>query len=346
LNLRTKAAAYGIAGVVLATAAIIAGANLGAITPATSGALSVMLTDPPNIPQGVTAVYITYDYVGLHAAGFGQGDWVTLDAQGTLETLGLANISETITNANIPAVNYDEIAFEISGAAVEFLGVNYSATVNGGRLIATLPGGLAINPSKASVVLLDLLPTVLNLGDRSSPQFVIAAGVKALPVPDTEVSPAMTVVKNKTPLAGNSWSQPLMAGRAGNVTISRISLSSDSLSFEATNRGSQPFVLRMLVISPTSQVATAGAATGALSNSFVFVVESNGTLRILHTDDVGPTQSVLESAGYTLAPGASVHFTYSGPIATVRQGAIITKGTSCYVFVVGQIVPAQTVDAD
>jgi len=346
LNLRTRVAAYGIAGVVLATAAIIAGADLGAIAPATSGALSVMLTDPPNIPQGVTAVYITYDYVGLHAAGFGQGDWVTLNAQGSLETLGLANISETITNANIPALNYDEIAFEISSAAVEFRGVNYSATVNGGRLIATLPGGLAINPSKTSVVLLDLLPTVLNLGDRASPQFVIAAGVKALPVPQTEVSPAMTVVKNKIPLTGNPWSQPLMAARAGNITIGKISLSSNSLSFEATNRGSQPFVLRMLVISPTSQVATAGAATGALSNSFVFVVEANGTLQILHADGVGPTQSLLESAGYTLAPGASIHFDYSGQISTVRQATLITKGTPCFVFVVGQIVPAQTVDSD
>jgi hypothetical protein len=93
-----------------------------------------MLTDPPNIPQGVSAVYITYDYLGLHAAGFGQGDWVTLEAQGTLETLGLVNISETITNANIPALNYDQIAFEIASAKVEFHGVNYSATVNGGRL--------------------------------------------------------------------------------------------------------------------------------------------------------------------------------------------------------------------
>jgi len=346
LNLRIRVAAYGIAGVVLATAAIIAGANLGAITPATSGTLSVMLTDPANIPQGVTGVYITYDYLGLHAAGFGQGVWETLGAQGTLETLGLVNISETITNANIPALNYDQIGFEISSAAVEFHGVNYSATVNGGRLIATLPGGLAINPSKTSVVLLDFLPTVLNLGDRASPRFVIAAGVKALPVPESEVSPSMTVLQNKIPLAGNSWSQPLMAARVGNVTISGISLSSSSLSFEATNHGSQPFVLRMLVISPTSQVATAAAATGALWNSFVFVVDSNGTLQTLHTDDVGPTQSVLEGSGYTLAPGVSFHFSYSGPLATVRQGTPVTRGTSYFVFIVGQIVPAQTVDAD
>jgi hypothetical protein len=347
LNLRTKVAAYGIAGVVLATAAIIAGANLGVITPATSGVLSVMLTDPPtNIPQGVTAVYITYDYLGLHPAGFGEGDWYTLGAQGTLETLGLVNISETISSKNIPALNYDQIAFEISNAEVEFHGVNYSATVNGGRIIATMPGGLAISPSKISVVLLDILPTVLNLGDRASPRLVIAAGVKALPVPENEVSPSMAVVQNKTPLAGHAWSQPLMAAHSGNVTVNEVFLASKSLSFQATNRGSEPFVLRMVVIAPTSQVATAAVATEALSNSFVFVVDSNGTLQILHTDDVGPTQSVLENTGYTLAPGASVHFSYSGTVSTVRQGIPVSKGTSYFVFIVGQTVPAQTVDAD
>jgi hypothetical protein len=348
LNLRTRAAAYGIAGVVLATAAIIAGTNLGVITPAASGALSVMLTDPPNIPQGVTAVYITYDYLGLHPAGFGQGDWVTLPAQGTLETLGLVNISETITNANPPALNYDQIAFEISSAEVEFHGVNYSATVNGGRLVATMPGGLAINPSKTSVVLLDIQPTVLNLGDRPSPRFVIAAGVKALPVPQSEVVPSMTVLQNKIPLAGHSWSQPLVAAHSGNVTISEVFLTSNAFSFEATNHGSEPFVLRMVVVAPTSQVATAAAATGALADSFVFAVDSNGTLQIVHTDVLGTetVQSVLESAGYTLAPGASVHFSYSGTVTTVRPGTSIARGTSCYVFVVGQTVPAQTIDAD
>jgi len=346
LSLRTRAAAYGIAGVVLATAAIIAGANLGVITPATSGALSVMLTDPPNIPQGVTAVYITYDYLGLHPAGFGQGDWITLGSQGTLETLGLVNISETISDANIPVLNYDQIAFEISSAKVDFHGVNYSATVNGGRLVATVPGGLAITPSKTSVVLLDLVPTVLNLGDRLSPRIVIAAGVKALPVPQGEVSPSMSVLQSKTPLAGHSWSQPLAAAHAGNVTIGGISLSSNSLSFQVTNHGSDPFILRMVVVSPASQAVTAVAAMGALSDSFVFVVDSNGTLQSLHADDVGPTQSVLENAGYTLAPGASVHFSYSGPVGTVRQGTPVSRGMSYFVFIVGQTVPAQTVDAD
>ncbi|HMD78908.1 MAG TPA: hypothetical protein VKF39_02875, partial [Nitrososphaerales archaeon] len=145
-----------------------------------------------------------------------------------------------------------------------------------------------------------------------------------------------------------SWSQPLMAAHSGNVTINEVLLASSSFSFEATNRGSDPFVLRMVVIAPTSQVATAAAATGALSNSFVFAVDSNGTLQTVHSDDMGmgPVQSVLETAGYTLAPGASVHFSYSGTVTTVRLGTSIAKGTSYFVFVVGQTVPAQTVDAD
>ena len=175
---------------------------------------------------------------------------------------------------------------------------------------------------------------------------MIAAGVKALPVPEDEVSPSMSVLQGKTPLAGHSWSLPLTAARSGNVMVSEIFLASQSLSFQVTNDGSDPYVLRMVVVAPTSAVATAAIATADLSNSFVFVVDSNGTLQTLHTNNMGPMQSALENVGYTLAPGASAHFSYSGPLSTARQETPVSKGTSYFVFIVGQIVPAQTVNAD
>jgi hypothetical protein len=102
----------------------------------------------------------------------------------------------------------------------------------------------------------------------------------------------------------------------------------------------------LVVIAPVSPAATVAAATEALSSSFVFYVEPNGTLQILHTDDTELSQSVLSDAGYDLAPGATVQFSFTGAITTVAHGAPISKGTSYNVFVVGQAVSPQAVAAD
>jgi hypothetical protein len=307
-----------------------------------------MLTDPANVPRGVSAVYVTYGNLGLHAAGLGQDVWVPLGGQGTLETLGLVNFSQTISSTNVPALQYDQVAFEISDAKVDFHGVNYSATVNGGRLIASIPGGLTITSSKIAAVVVDILPTVLNLGDKATPHLLITAGVKALPVPQSEVSNTMTVLQNRFSLAGHTWSQPLTNVHAGNVSVSGISLTPNSFSFTAVNHGADTVDLKMVVISPVSQAATASApdVTEALSGSFVFVVLQNGTLQLVHTDDSELSNLVPDNAGYDLAPGATAHFTFSGAITSVAQGIAISKGTPYNVLVLGQAEPIQTVAAN
>ncbi len=228
---------------------------------------------------------------------------------------------------------------------MEFNGVNYSATVNGGRLVAWVPGGLRINPSKVTAVVMDILPTVLNLGDSASPHLVIAAGVRALPVPPTEVTNSMTVLQSKLSLAGHAWSAPLTVVHSGNVSISAVSLTSNSFSFQATNHGSQAVDLRTVVVVPKSPGTTAAAATDALSNSFVFIVESDGSLQIVHSNDTNLASTVLENSGYNLAPGATVRFSFSGGVTTVGGEVPLTHGTAYFMYVVGQAVPAQTVAA-
>ena len=154
MNVQAKAAAYGIVGLALAGVVILSGTAIGVLNPssggfnpASPGLLSILLTDPPSVPEGVTAVYINYSGLALHAKGLGDGGWVTVAGQGTLETLGLVNISQTLTSGNVPSGTYNLLAFNITSAEVEYLGTNYSATVNSGRLIVPILGGLTVNSS-------------------------------------------------------------------------------------------------------------------------------------------------------------------------------------------------------
>ena len=182
--------AYGIAGLVLAGAVIFSGSALGLLNASSSGVLSVLLADPPSVPDGVSAVYLAYSGIAVHAEGFGNNSgWVSIPGQGTINSTELfsLNLSQTISNAVVPSLTYNLVALDITGASVDFMGINYSATVNTGRLTVPFEGGLKVNSSSLAAGLIDIQPTILNLGTPSNPNFTLAAGAKALQVQSGDV---------------------------------------------------------------------------------------------------------------------------------------------------------------
>lgn len=329
---------------VLAGAVVFSGSALGLLNVSPSGVLSVLLTDPPTVPDGVSAVYVTYSSVAVHAEGFGGAGWVTVSGTGTIDTMSLVNLSQTISSGAIPSLTYDLIRFNISAASVDFMGTNYSATVGSGTLTVPFVGGLRVNSSLPAAALIDIHPTVLDLGTRSTPDFTLAAGAMALQVPSGEVSSTMKAIGHTFQLQGHGWFQSFTAHHSEDLASSGPTLSSTSLSFSATNSGPDPVVVRMVVVTPASN---GNGMHGALDSpgGAVFAVESDGSLRLL-SGTPGHAGPMLGESGYTLAPGATFQFTYSGPIASLLGGREITSGASYYVMVVGSVtLSVQTVVA-
>jgi hypothetical protein len=333
LRLRAKAAAYGIAGAVIAGAVIFSGSALGLLNPNAIGTLSILLTDPPSVPTGVTAVYITYSDLAVHAVGFGDSGWVNIPGQGTIDTLGLVNLSRTISSSEIPALTYDLVRFSISKASVDFMGKNYTMTVNSGQLTVAFVGGLKVNSTTAAAAIVDISPTVLDLGNGNSPSFTMAAGAHALQVPSGEVKESMKAVGDEDSLEGRGWFQSFRSSHTDNLTVSGVTLSPDSLTFTALNPGSDPLTIRMVVVTPDAPKERTDEALGSVGNSFVFAVHSDGSLRLLSgdADQVGP---LFEGQGYTLAGGASSRFSFSGTIVSLGAHSIIS-GSGYTVVVMG-----------
>ncbi len=343
MRLRTKATAYGISGLVLAGIVIFSGSALGLLNTRSSGALSVMLTDPPSVPDGVTAVYITYSDIAVHAAGFGDSGWVTISGQGTIDTMKLVNFSQTISIGTVPSLTYNLVAFNISNVKVEFMGKNYTATTGDGRLTVPIVGGLKINSSSLAATLVDIQPTIINLGNESSPSFTMAAGARALQVPTDEVNESMKNVGSSFPLQGRNWYQSFRESHSEVVTISGLTLTASSFSFSATNTGSDPATVRMVVVTPTAS-GKSGEGTGA-ANSFIFTVESDGSLKLLNGTP-GQVAAMLDGSGYSLAGGASHGFTFSGEITSLLGNHSVVSGETYIVAVVGTEQPSnQTVVA-
>jgi hypothetical protein len=90
--------------------------------------LSILLTDPPILPNGVTAVYIAYQNFHVHSSrGSGSSAWHPFQAVGTTELVGLANSSKTIAVVSAPVGSYDQLMLNLTSAVVTYGGKNYTA---------------------------------------------------------------------------------------------------------------------------------------------------------------------------------------------------------------------------
>ena len=345
MKLRTKAAACGVAGIALAGAVIFSGSALGLLNISSSGILSVLLTDPPSVPSGVSAIYVTYSSIAVHAAGLNDSGWISFSGTGTIDTLKLVNLSQTITSGVVPSLTYNLIKFNISNVEVDYLGTNYSVNIASSKLVVPIVGGVKVDSSNPAAALVDIQPTVLNLGDQTSPNFTMATGAKALQVPSDEVSDSMKDVGSNYSLQGHSWFQTFKSHHADNLTVSGLSLSSGAFSFSLANQGSDPATISMAILTPTAQGEGSGMMMGSMPNSIFFAVQSDGSLRLVNGTP-GQVESFLGSGGYTLAAGASHSFTFTGSITSLLVKHGVSSGSQYDLILVGlETLGVQTVTA-
>jgi hypothetical protein len=308
-----------------------------------------LITDPPHVPTGVTAIYAYY--IGLAAHG-GQG-WTTMAVAGEIELLGTVNVAQTLASANLPAGSYDQVSLELTSAFVTYEGVNYTAIVQGGHLTIKILGDTVVSASQPAAALIDIQPVVVNVGSESSPQFVLWAEARAFPVPSTQVSATTGTEGYRFSLRGLDWwdNDENTANTA--LAISGVSLSATSLILTVGDTGTSSTWLKLVVVSvanPTLGITGADSVPSAITGTAVFVILNNRTLiqfmPILHISMPmagGESQtSVLDAlrmAGYNLTAGSSVHLSYSGSIelsfGVFTQANGINSGSTYWVTVIG-----------
>lgn len=347
MRVQTKAFAYAVGALALAGAVIFSGSTLGvfptgisSFNPSASAALSILLTDPPSVPEGVTAVNITYTGVAVHPTAFPSGSgWIQVGGHGTLDTLRLVNVSQTISSSNVPTGAYNLVAFTVSAATVEFDGSAYNATINSGKLVVPIIGGLLLNQSRPAAAVIDIQPTVLNLGTQTSPQFAIATGAKAFQVPSGEVVPEMKTIGYKFTLSQKPWFHSFQVGHQAVLNASGTTLTQNSFKITVSNPTSDSVSIRMIIISTSAEGKGAHAGLGG---SVMFAVGSDGSLQpvtISHGTGMGTMmqlQSVFTGSGYQLTSGASHTFSYSGNINTLLSSRSIGPGSQYLVIVLGE----------
>lgn len=289
------------------------------------GTLSVLLTDPPSVPQGVTRVYVSYRDLQVHISGAGnQSGWTTLQTAGEIELLGTVNVSQTISSVKVATGDYNQLRFNISSAQVAFQGQNYTAFVQSAELVVPIHNGITVDASVASATIIDISPTVINIGSPSTPEFIIRSVASAYPVPPGSVTASMQQQGGKTSLVGLGWWRATLQNDTANLVIGGASLNATSLKIDVTNTGSNSTRLTLVVVSPLASALppiTRGYLPETFVGSAVFSILPNGTLVPLTFAmpmAVGEQSSVSASVfmplGLNLSAGASASLSYNGPI--------------------------------
>ena len=207
-----------------------------------AGNFLVLLTDPPNVPQGTTQLNMTYTSLSLHATyANGSAKWVPVSASGTVNLLALVNVSQTIGSANIPAGStVDAIQFTISSVSAQVDGQTYAVTTLSNQLVVPIKGGQVLNQTR-SAALLDLTPTLVQVDSTNSTGGAVTYYVlvpSATAILKSNVSQGQENVGTKTQLEQSDENEIHLAQQTGlgNVTIASATLSTtgNKTSFSVT----------------------------------------------------------------------------------------------------------------
>ena len=357
----TKTTYIAIAAVIVIAAIVIGaiattsykspGATTSTLTPGvTTSVYSVgrasqvpmMVTDPPVVPSGTSALAVSYSSVSVHTEGTAGSGWVNASGSGMINLMSAVNSSVIIGYANLTSGSSVNLArFNITAASITVNGTSYNVTVPNPTLTVAVTGQSKINQN--SSVLVDITPTVVALYSDNATTFVLAPAARAVVVTSASTSqhPAIGAM-----ISINANARAMLAATSQSIMITSASLKASgnvtTINVTVKNNSNASVTLTGLAIHGQQDVTVPASANGnATANANIrsvlhggylilgaraqaalmvglgiqsfmfsfFMVTPSGALTL-------PSRAYYPvTAGATVAPGQSVSLTYAGTVA-------------------------------
>jgi hypothetical protein len=318
-----SAAIAGIIAVALIGAAIfIPGAGIFGPSSSSAATLGIQLTDPPTVPPGVTDVYISYSEMAVHVADAGNNSgWYKIAPAGEIDLMSVVSTSITLGSAKVSSGVYNAVGFNITSATVTVNGQNESAFISSNKMIVPLVGGVQVNSGASVGVLIDLSPTVIAVQNGGQTAYVLIPSAHGLHIPDSAWRASDHAGDEVKDIQQQTWYQDEVHGQ---IALSKVQLSADSLNVTVTNTGTTSTAVSSLsVYYPLSVICQqyTGSCSATTSGDdahgvpvALFGVLSNGTLiqynftasAIAHyTNENGGSSTITESSSSTSSSGDS-----------------------------------------
>ena len=272
----------------------------------------VLLTDPPIVPAGTTALVISYSSVKVHTSGASSSGWLNASGSGTINLLSLINTTEVIGTANISANStINMISFNVTSAIITINGTTSNVTLPSHTVTAHIAGENKVNAT--SGLLLDLSPTVAAIYTANSTVFVMVPSVRAIVVGSRNISAPQSVGSR---VALNTSDKKDLEDAKPNISIESSSMSvsgnSTDLSVAVKDNSNSSVIIRHILVFGNYSVVVASSTR---ANATVHVISDNGSI-----SDSGNV-SVGEGGSNSTDKGASIRAN-----VTVNSNANVSVG--------------------
>jgi hypothetical protein len=279
------------------------------------GNLILRIHDPPEVPQGVTAIFVSYKDIFL-GQSFGK-TWIDLKQNGSINLMSVVNFTQTIANEKVPSGTFNLLVMNISSVIVTSYSTNYTASIPSEQLTAPFQGnGLTVSNSTLNGAVIDVSPTVIqhlvyNSTGAATISFVMVPSANAYVIPADQVGQNATHVGERDDSSGEQWLTGL-GGAQQNQTafkINSVILSNSSLILVLKNNGNSTVRIQTVFIESNSSTLSDENDLN-IGRSVIFTVLSNGTL----VPNNGGDYEGQSGIGYSLGTNSQIALSYLGSI--------------------------------
>lgn len=319
---------YGLAAIVIAVAVIGSSLILGPKTVKAQTNFVVMLTDPPNVPEGTTKLEVTYSNIQLHVKySDGTSQWVASQESGEVDLLSLVSVSQTIASVNLPTGStVDKLQFTISSAKATIKDVEYDVDILSKQLIVNLKETKLDGTNTGALI--DLRPTLYEIRSVDSDgapvsYYVLVPSANA--VLKSNVSEEHSKVGAKKHLTDdeNEELEDEYVKASRDVTIKGATLSVDangvtSISVTLLNKGTKSVMIHGLTIHGDFNFPKADSSKGNSQNdkdddhprTIPFQISGDKLIPRIGGDD----EHKENDKGFELTSTTEKTFTFTGKI--------------------------------
>ena len=293
------------------------------------GSLAAQITDPPNLPAGVSNVYISYTDIKVHVADAGnQSGWYTVAKSGQINLTSVLNVRETLGSAPVPSGDFNLVTFDIASATVTYNGVNYTAYVPANKITVPIgDGGAMVQSGSSTGFVINISPTVVPYQNGTGVSFVLVPAATSIPVPQSNWHQNDDAQGARDNLSGDSWWHQNQASLMGNLTIPSAKLSSTSLTITLKNSGTNNITLNAIsILSNTSYIPVEEPLVTATHDSTSATTTGDATSTTTNTESTTTTSTATETQQSTTENTAVVN-DYESEFVTVASFQVLSNGT-------------------
>ncbi len=298
------------------------------VAPATRST-PVVLTDPPQVPPGTSALVMTYSNVKVQTAGGSIPGTVSANGSGSINLIATTNgTSRVLGNADIAANStINAVSFTITSVTATVNGTAQNVTVPNPSITVNVTGNTQTGANP--LVLVDFSPTIVTSTSSNNTSYAMSPSATAVVIGNANagtsvgigsvialnssiraqlgaVTPSISIVSAQILASGNNtWANVVVMNNAnGSVVLKGVAIYGKENVSSTHHTGAS---LNVSVGGVVSAGVTAALHIGGLS-TMAFSTTSSGSLQSASNSD-------WQGSGYVLMPGSKATLYFNGTVA-------------------------------